>query len=168
MKKSLTTILILLISFQSVFLGMYLIVKKEHNYTQTIKNLKQISKQNLIEFSFTEDSFHKLNWVKPDKEFILNTDFYDIVSFRKQGNIITLVCYKDIRDKEIALELRNNSKSDSKNAKQLTKFTDLKYFEVTETNVFDIFLEIETISEEIFFPEIIFKKNTCPPPKFSI
>lgn len=56
--------------------------------------------QDLHEFVFSDDAYQKLDWVRPDKEFRIGKEMFDVVRTEKSGNANRLFC---VNDKEEAI-----------------------------------------------------------------
>ena len=50
-------------------------------------------------------SAESIKWVKPGKEFLLQGDYYDVISSQVNETCIKLVCFKDAKEKHLSRKL---------------------------------------------------------------
>ncbi len=166
LKSIINISLITLIIFQSAFWSGFLIIKKEIHFNKTKSIIKTISKKKLSTFNFSKTEFKNLHWVKPDKEFILNNNFYDVVSTKKTNNNIEVICYKDIKDKQIAKILEKNNNSNHNDDNILSKAFDIKYLQLVKIfNNYDLFFKIR-YNDFLCFTQTRYLQITVPPPRY--
>lgn len=95
-KKSLSLLLLMVIIFNMT--GIFIVFKIEQ--VSVRKSIKQQIKNGVPEdklhyFSFTKKEFLQLNWIRPDKEFRLKKEMFDIVRSEFNGDSIRLQCVND-------------------------------------------------------------------------
>lgn len=107
-----TTIhLMSVVGFVLAMLGPYLSMLTDQwmifkHKAETHANLvtKEIHTKDLLSLSFDLNT-ECIHWVKPGKEFILNGDYYDVVRKEQEGSCLHVVCYKDVKEKQLAAQL---------------------------------------------------------------
>lgn len=76
--------------------------------TQAKLASEDIHSKDLLSISF-DLHIDRIHWVKPGKEFLLNGEYYDIVRKQQEGSCLHVVCYKDIKEKQLAAQLMHNT-----------------------------------------------------------
>jgi hypothetical protein len=99
--KKLLTVALLLIVAVPVFFSVAFVIQQKLIQNQMQERLEQASLQNI------SVPLSELNWVKKDKEALINGQLFDVKSFSISGNTITLKgLFDDVEDHLIA-KLKN-------------------------------------------------------------
>ncbi len=99
MRKALAMILLFCISFQVMGYSMVCYTGIYWQKKEMKKRIKMgLPESELQNFSFSMDDYASLQWIKSDKEFILNGKMYDVVHKKIEGNNILLKCINDAQE----------------------------------------------------------------------
>lgn len=111
--------MLLIFSYAWQNVGLYL--QHELKITSIHNNLSFKKKNNLQEVLFTKEQFNKINWIKINKEFILNGNRYDVFNRKFNEVRIILVCYRDKEEDEAFKKLSRKTQSENKHHKNKKK-----------------------------------------------
>lgn len=176
MLKKLLSILLLFI-FSLNITGIFLAFKIEQAYIRkTIK--KQIkagvSKEKLHYFKFSTEEYENLHWKRPEIEFKIGKNMYDVVRSEKTDDSVFLFCVNDVEETLLFAKLderlkeKLNTAANTKDSPLRKMNNILKLVYITNENNlnFDVIfsqkssrnLEIETMYSDPFI------ENFSPPP----
>jgi len=58
------------------------------------------------EFIFTKEAFSRLEWTKKNKEFLYKGKMYDVVSVKREGNLVRIFCLFDKEETNLRQKLK--------------------------------------------------------------
>jgi len=102
------------------FLAIYSISKHLHHLHIDADLAQSVKCKEYVNFRVTHSEFEHFSWRRPQKEFELNGELYDIVQMEHSHDSVTMLCYKDDHEKKLDASLKkamgeqNSDKSRSK------------------------------------------------------
>ena len=140
MKKPLVIFLLFIFLFNAFGFWIAFKIKQNQIYTQVRKQIKQNLKNTvpldalyLFNVLKGKDLPEKANWIKPEKEFRLNGNMYDVVKREKKNGQTVLYCINDKQEKALFANLeehiQNQIAATSKNKTEKNK-TEKKSFDL--------------------------------------
>lgn len=166
-KKILFVYILLLVLGGSFFIP-HLIFKIKQSYVR--KEIKKAIKSGIPKtemICFTEDDIKNAQWEKPQKEFWLNGELFDIVKKEISNGITYYWCINDHQEKELFATLDNlvnkqmNEKDYNPVKKNIVFWLFCQYFPI-EFNVSDLFYH--TLSTAYFLKHYSADIYLIPPP----
>lgn len=91
------------------FLSLSLLIRIELNHLRLERQMEKEYSQTI------RVSSHSFTWIREGKEILIEGRWFDVHSFRKEGNEIVFTGLYDEKEKEWMQKLHDNSSSDRKN-----------------------------------------------------
>ena len=178
MIKSLLSFFLILTLFSN-FTGAYIVLKVQQN--QIRRSIKRQIKSGIPTgelhfFELSQEEYDQLDWERPDIEFHMNSEMFDIVRKEKVGDSIHLYCVNDTEeailfsqlDKLVQLEIEHESRQANNPITKVAKALKLLYvsenftFKINPNTLKTIKSNFNTNSKLTF----VFLEVSTPPPNF--
>jgi hypothetical protein len=162
--KKLLTVALLLIVAVPVFFSVAFVIKQKLIQHQMQERLEQASLQNI------SVPLSELNWVKKDREALINGQLFDVKSFSISGNTITLKGLFDDGEDYLIAKLKNEVSQKKETGASSVQLKCIFLPLYTESSSFSIQSKLLTVTTHIshyckFIPEGHLT-SVVPPPKY--
>ncbi len=139
-------------------------LRRRDCWEQFVNNKNDFSPREIQQFNFNEIE-NRLSWEKENKEFRLDSNFYDVISIEESAAAKIISCAAD-KDEDALLRAYEQFLKHRQKQKPTFKFKKLAYFfELTPDIEFGVFHQKErAVSFEKYFKNIS-SKVSSPPPK---
>lgn len=131
MFKKISFLILILTLIHTIFVGSLILIQNtlwKENVKENI--LSEIKNEEKTELYFSYEEFNRISWKEGRKEFVLNGDYYDVISIQKNKKGLHISCWKDNKEqvfkKNISVVSLNSEKSPFRSFKII--FTNLNWF----------------------------------------
>ncbi|MEI7594192.1 MAG: hypothetical protein WCK02_00475 [Bacteroidota bacterium] len=172
--KKIAAVCLLLIAFYSMLSFVVFKMQQFAIYREVKRLVKtNVEESKLAHFEFSEKQFKQLDWEKPDKEFKLNGNMYDVIKKKITNGKIQLACIHDTQEEaliESYLDANNHqlnpNKNKTKNIKNIS--SRISPFLITEKIIIQKSIantfKCKVIHNQLYVN--VFLTINSPPPEF--